>query len=467
VRIATVILAAGKGTRMKSDKAKVLHSIGGKPMVLRSVETAEQLSNERPTVVVGRDSESVQALLGDRAQFVLQESLLGTGHAVMQAESLLRGAADLVAVYYADMPLLRPETIQRLIAGQRDHTGPVTLLTTIQDDPRGFGRIIRNADGAVIDIVEERECTPEQLQIKELNVGVYCFRADWLWDNLHKLRTHSNGEYYLTDTIPLAASQGLPALGLSHDDLDELIGINTRVHLSEAEAALRRRRNRHWMLNGVTMLDPNTVYIGDDVSIGQDTVILPNTHILGKTTIGTNCVIGPNSYLIDCTVGDDCEVEASVIEQSTLEDHVEMGPFCHLRPSAHLGKGVHLGNFAEVKNSRLGAHTHMGHFSYVGDSDVGEHVNIGAGTITANYDGVRKHRTTILDNAFIGSDTVLRAPVTVGKNAKTGAGAVVTKNVPDNHIAIGIPARMRAITPPPPSPAHTVPTQPPDGSLNE
>jgi bifunctional UDP-N-acetylglucosamine pyrophosphorylase/glucosamine-1-phosphate N-acetyltransferase len=234
-------------------------------------------------------------------------------------------------------------------------------------------------------------------------------------------------------------------IGIEGDDPDELIGINTRVHLSQAEAALHRRINQRWMLDGVTILDPATTYIHDDAIIGRDTVIQPNTHIQGKTTIGANCVIGPNSVIQDSQIGDNCAVNSSVIEEAVLEDHVHIGPFSHLRKGAHLGQGVHMGNFGEVKNSRLGPGTHMGHFSYIGDSEVGEHVNIGAGTITANFDGVNKNKTIIGDHAFIGSDTILRAPVTVEANAKTAAGSVVTRTVPEGHIAIGIPARMRKI----------------------
>jgi bifunctional UDP-N-acetylglucosamine pyrophosphorylase / glucosamine-1-phosphate N-acetyltransferase len=447
VRIATIILAAGKGTRMKSNKAKFLHDVGGKPMVVRSVETAEQLAGERPVVVIGHEGEAVQALLGDRVQFATQTELLGTGHAVMQAMPLLRGKADLVVVYYSDMPLLRTETLKRLITAQLNNPGVITLLTMIYDDPRGFGRIIRRTDGSVVDIVEERECTPDQFKIKELNAGVYCFNADWLWDNLSTLRTRSNGEYYLTDMIPIAAAEGLPNVGIVNDDLDEVIGINTRVHLAEAEAALRRRVNQYWMQEGVTILDPQTTYIHEQVIIGTDTVILPNTHLQGATHIGADCIIGPNSVIVDSVIGDECQIKASVVEEAVLENNVDVGPFAHLRKGAYLSVGVHIGNFGEIKNARLGAGTRMGHFSYIGDAEVGLDVNIGAGTITANNDGVRKHKTIIGDHAFIGSDTILRAPLIVGANAKTGAGSVVTKNVPPNHLAVGLPARMRALAP--------------------
>jgi bifunctional UDP-N-acetylglucosamine pyrophosphorylase/glucosamine-1-phosphate N-acetyltransferase len=442
--LAVVVLAAGQGTRMKSDLAKVLHPVGGKPMVARAVATAQRLAERDPVLIIGHEMEAVKAAVGNGAQYVIQGELLGTGHAVMQAESLLRGQADIVVVYYADMPLLTPETVQRLIDAQKANPGPITLLTIVTD-PRGFGRIIRGADGSVIAVVEERDATPEQRQSRELNVGVYAFQADWLWTHLHKLTPHAKGEYYLTDMVELAVQENLPVIGIEGDDLDELIGINTRVHLSEAEAALRRRINQRWMLEGVTIIDPATTYIHDDAIIGRDTVIQPNTHIQGKTTIGSNCVIGPNTVIYESQIGNNCAVNSSVIEEAVIEERVHMGPFSHLRKGAYLGQGVHMGNFGEVKNSRLGPGTHMGHFSYIGDSEVGEHVNIGAGTITANFDGVNKNKTIIGDHAFIGSDTILRAPVTVEANAKTAAGSVVTRTVPEGHIAIGIPARMRKI----------------------
>ncbi len=447
--VATIILAAGQGTRMKSDIAKVLHPVGGKPMVQRAVATAGRLSDRLPVLVIGHEGEAVRTVIGEQAEYVLQAEQLGTGHAVMQAADHLRGKADIVLVFYADMPLLRAETLQRLADAQVSNRGPITLLTSIADDPRGFGRIVRGTDGAVTAIVEERECTPEQRLIRELNAGVYAFQADWLWAHLPRLTPKSKGEYYLTDLIGLAADEGLPVIGIQGDDPAEVIGVNTRVHLAEAEAMLRRRLAEHWMLEGVTMLDPTTVYLQEDVTIGRDTVILPNTHIRGKTVIGEHCVIGPNTVIDDSRIGSNCKVESSFIDQAVLEDQVRVGPFGHLRKGAYLCQGVRMGNFGEVKNSRLGPHTAMGHFSYIGDAEIGEHVNIGAGTITCNYDGVKKNKTVIGDNAFIGSDTMLIAPVTIESNARTGAGAVVTRDVPEGHIAVGVPARPRKITPKP------------------
>jgi bifunctional UDP-N-acetylglucosamine pyrophosphorylase / glucosamine-1-phosphate N-acetyltransferase len=452
VSLATIILAAGLGTRMRSKMAKVLHPVGGVPMVIRAVNTAVALNAEQTVLVVGHGSETVRAEVnakfGQRAEFVEQGELLGTGHAVMQAADAARGKTDRVAVYYADMPLLRPETLHNLVEEHTKQNATVALLTVIADDPRGFGRIVRDVSGNVTAIVEEKEATPEQLRIRELNVGVYVFDSAWLWSNIAKLKPSPvKGEYYLTDMVQLAVEQGGKVIGIETYDRDEVIGINTRVHLAEADTALRRRVLRDLMESGVSIIDPASTYIHEGVQIGQDTVILPNTHIFGATVIGENCVIGPNTLIRDSKIGADCVVEASFVEEATMENEVHIGPFAHLRAKAYLETGVHMGNFGEVKNSRLGAGTRMGHFSYIGDAQIGVDVNIGAGTITVNYDGVKKHKTIVGDHAFIGSDSMLIAPLTVANNARTAAGSVVTKNVPEGHIAIGVPARMRQIKP--------------------
>ncbi len=329
------------------------------------------------------------------ARCVVQDPPLGTGHAVQQAEASLRGKTDLVLVTYADMPLLRPETLKRLVETQKKNPGPMTMLTVIAADPRGFGRVVRGPDGSVQAIVEEAAATPEQLSINELNVGAYCFSAEWLWDALHQIPLSKKGEYYLTDTVGLAVKAGLPVQALVCDDLAETIGINTRVHLAEAEAAMRQRINRAHMLAGVTIVDPATTYIEADVNIGRDTVIWPNTYLRGKTVIGEDCIIGPNTIAEDTTIGNDCEILAAVMEKAVVEDNVSIGPFARLRKGAHLCKGVHMGNFGEVKDSTLGPGTKMGHFSYIGNATIGPDVNIGAGTITCNYDGVHKNPTEI------------------------------------------------------------------------
>jgi bifunctional UDP-N-acetylglucosamine pyrophosphorylase/glucosamine-1-phosphate N-acetyltransferase len=290
-------------------------------------------------------------------------------------------------------------------------------------------------------VVEEAEATPDQLSIRELNAGVYCFTAGWLWPALSRIPISSKGEYFLTDLVAIAAAEGLPVQSISTDNPGEALGINNRIHLAEAEAILRQRTNEAWMLSGVTLIDPLSTYIETGVEIGPDTIIYPNTYLQGGTKIGQACTIGPNSTLRDTRVGDRCTVFASVAEKAVLEDDVDIGPYAHLRKGAHLARGVHMGNFGEVKNSYLGPGTKMGHFSYVGDTTTGEKVNIGAGTITCNYDGEKKSHTEIGAGAFIGSDTMLVAPVELGEGARTGAGAVVTKDVPSYTLAVGVPAR--------------------------
>ena len=442
MKVTAVLLAAGQGTRMKSDLPKVLHPLCGKPMLWHVLEALKSAATEKPVVIVGHGADAVQNYLGESANCVLQEPQLGTGHAAMQAESLLEGKTDLVIVTYADMPLLRGETFQRLVETQRLNSGPLTLLTVIADNPRGFGRILRKPDGTVQAIVEEYVATPEQQEIKELNVGAYCFKADWLWEALHKIEKNpKKGEYYLTDIVEIAGQENVPVQAVVHDDFIETIGINTRVHLSEAEAAMRTRINREYMLNGVSMMNPADTYIDAGVKIGRDTLIMPNTYIHGATEIGEGNVIGPNAIIRNSKIGNRCKVLTAVMEGAILEDDVDMGPFARLRKGAHLMNHVHMGNFGEIKDSTLREGVKMGHFSYIGNADVGANTNIGAGTITCNYDGEKKHPTEIGEESFIGSDTMLVAPIKLGAGARTGAGAVVTKNVPDDTLVVGMPAR--------------------------
>ncbi len=441
MKIQSVILAAGQGTRMHSQLPKVLHPLLGHPMLWYSIEAARQIVEADPVVVIGHGADEIRQAFKTGARFVLQQPQSGTGHAVQQAEQSLRGEADLLLVSYGDMPLLRAETLQRIVQAQVAHSGPITMLTAVVDDPRGFGRIIRDETGNVQAIVEEAQASPQQLAVRELNASVYCFDANWLWDALRRVPLSPKGEYYLTDTIGIAVAEGRSVQALRLDDPEEGIGINTRVHLAEAEAVLRQRINRQWMLNGVTLVDPATTYIEPGVTIGQDTVIWPNTYLQGETIIGSSSTLGPNTIVRNSRVGKHCTILASILKDARVEDHVEMGPFAHLRKGAHLGEGVHMGNFGEVKNSELGPGTKMGHFSYIGDATIGPNVNIGAGTITCNYDGNHKNPTEIGANAFIGSDTMLVAPVKIGEGARTGAGAVVTRDVPDYTLAVGVPAR--------------------------
>lgn len=436
-----LILAAGQGTRMKSDTPKVLHELFGQPLVQYALHAARQASQAEPVLVVGHDAESIRSELGDQVRYVYQDQLLGTGHAVQQAEELLRGEMDQILVTYGDMPLVREKTLRNLIETQSAHAGPLTMLSLQVENPRGFGRVIRNAQGAVQAIVEEVDATPEQLQIRELNAGMYCIEEAWLWDALRKVQLSPKGEYYLTDLVQIAVEEGHQVAVVQIDDQEELIGINTRLDLADAYRVLQKRTNARWMEAGVTVLDPLNVYIDPEVEIGRDTVILPGTHLKGETVIGRNCQLGPNTLIDSSTLGDHCQIRFSVVEGAVLEDQVDVGPFGHLRRGAHLAEGVHMGNFGEVKNSYLGPGTKMGHFSYLGDATLGKGVNVGAGTITCNYDGQSKHATIVEDGVFIGSDTMLVAPVELGKDSRTGAGSVVTKNVSPGSLVVGVPAR--------------------------
>ena len=440
--LAAVILAAGQGTRMKSDLPKVLHPVLGVPMVLWSVRHAQALGAAPVVLVVGNGAEEVRRTVGEGVLYALQAERLGTGHATLQARPLVQGKAESVLVLYGDMPALRLETLQRLVALHQERRPAVTMLTVVAEDSMGFGRVVRDAAGRVRAIVEEAVATPEILAIKELNCGVYCFDAAWLWRRLPDVPlTQPKGEYYLTDMAGLAVQDGLPIEALTIHDVSEVQGVNNRVHLARCEHILRQRLAEHWMLAGVTLVDPATTYIEATVQIGRDTVIYPNTHLQGAAVIGERCAIGPNTIVRDSRIAAGCKVLASVVEGAVMEEGAEIGPFGHLRQGAHLGPGVHMGNFGEVKNAHLGPGTKMGHFSYVGDAEIGPNVNIGAGTITCNYDGVRKHRTVIEEGAFIGSGTMLVAPVTIGRRAKIGAGSVVTHDVPAATLAYGVPAR--------------------------
>lgn len=444
MKTAAVILAAGYGTRMKSALPKVLHPLLGRPMIEWALAAVQPITDLPAVTVVGYGKEEVQALLGDRVRYAEQTQLLGTGHAVQQVAAILQGQADAVVVTYGDTPLLRSETLAELVTlyeQQRSLSNPaVALLTVTRDDPQGFGRIVRNADGAVCGIVEEVDCTPDQKTIRELNPGIYCFDAAWLWANLPNLPLSAKGEYYLTDLVHMAVAQGR-AVVAAPAPVEEVSGINTRVHLAHATAVLRQRILERHMLAGVTILDPGNTYIEDTVEIGMDTTIFPGTFLQGKTRIGERCLIGPYSQITDCEIGDECRALYAVMEGARLDRKAEIGPFGRLRKGAHLGEGVHMGNFGEVKDSYLGPGTKMGHFSYIGNAEIEGGVNIGAGTITCNYDGRKKYKTVIRKNVFIGSDTMLVAPVTLGEGARTGAGAVVTHDVAPGELVYGVPAR--------------------------
>jgi bifunctional UDP-N-acetylglucosamine pyrophosphorylase/glucosamine-1-phosphate N-acetyltransferase len=454
---ATVVLAAGKGTRMRSALPKVLHSLAGEPLlahVLNAIEAipssaifashVASVHSQRPVVVLGHQADEVEKAIGERCLYAIQEEQLGTGHALMAAQHVIEGLATLpqvVLVCYGDTPLVSGEMLARVLVEHLDRQATITFLTAEATLPSDFGRVVRDADGRVLEIAEVKHATREQIQIKEVNSGVYCFNSSWLWPALHHLPRNSSGEYYLTDLVRIAASQGLE-IATVMGKLEETIGINDRVQLAAAEQFLRRRILERHMYAGVTIVDPATTYIDAKVTIGFDTVILPGTMITGKTAIGVSCHIGPGTTIDQSTIGDRCIIRNSVLEEATLEDDVHVGPFSHCRPGAYLARNVHMGNFAEVKNSYIGAGTYMHHFSYLGDATVGKHVNIGAGSITCNFDGERKNRTIIGDGASIGSDTMLIAPVNVGAYARTGAGAVVNKDVLPGSVVVGVPARL-------------------------
>ena len=443
IKTTSVILAAGKGTRMCSSIPKVLHTLAGRPLLEYALDLGLHICNMSPIVVVGFESEKVQEFIGDRAKVVLQNQQLGTGHALYQTADVLRGQSDMILVWAADMPLLSKDMLEAVVNCQSENEGPVSIVTSISSNHRGFGRVIRSEGGEVQAVVEQSDATSEQLTTNEINVGVYCFDSLWLWDELSTLKPSANGEYYLTDLIESAVLQSHKVGVVTANAGDEIIGINTRVHLAEAETALRARINQSWMERGVTLIDPDNTYIGSNVEIGSDTIVLPNTHLEGDTIIGAECTVGPNSTIRDSVIGNHCKVECSVIEQAKLEDEVDVGPFGHLRAGAHLDSGVHVGNFGEVKNSYLGPGVKMGHFSYVGDATVGARSNIGAGAITCNYGmDKQKHRTEIGEDVFIGSDTMLVAPLRIGSRVRTGAGSVVTKDLPDDSLAVGVPARV-------------------------
>ena len=343
-----------------------------------------------------------------------------------------------------DTPLVPPEAIARLMAEHEEAGARMTLLTAHDPLQPGLGRVLRDAEGRVAAIVEERDAAPEQRAVTEVNGGVYALRAEGLWDALAQLPPAPNGERYLTALAAHFRDRGGLVHAVVAGDPRDVIGINTRADLALAESAMQARIRERWMLDGVTLVDPAAVYIDVGVTLGRDTVVHPNTHLRGRTSIGQGCVIGPNAVIVDSDVGDGCTVVASMLEGATLETGADVGPFSHLRPGARVGPGSHVGNFVEIKDSTLGREVKAGHFSYIGDATVGDGANIGAGAVTANYDGADKRRTAIEEDAFVGSDTVLVAPVRVGRRARTGAGAVVTRDVPDGDTVVGVPARSTA-----------------------
>ena len=445
---AGVVLAAGDGKRMKSRLTKVLHRVCGKELVRYPVDLMKESGVTRVVVVVSLGNrQAVQELLGNQVEYVTQTELKGTGDALSKARVLLQGQAENVLVLTGDAPLVRLESVKPLMAAHADSSRDMTFLTCRTASAKDFGRVARNEKGQVVKIVEAADQTGFTDEITEVNGSVYCFRDGWLWENLDDIPTAANGEKYITSLVEIGSSRDGAVEANLTEDPAELMGVNDRLQLSQVEEILRQRIREQGMLSGVTMPHPASVYIDAGASIGQDTVILPNTSIVGSSVIGEDCEIGPNSVIRDSTIGRGCRATASVLEEATMEDGANIGPFSHLRPGAYLESGVHLGNFVEVKESRFASGAVMGHFGYVGDASIGAGTNLGAGMVTCNYDGKDKHRTDIGENAFIGCDTMLVAPVTVGSGAITGAGAVVTKDVPAGRLAVGVPAKIRSRNP--------------------
>jgi bifunctional UDP-N-acetylglucosamine pyrophosphorylase/glucosamine-1-phosphate N-acetyltransferase len=432
-----VILAAGQGKRMKSKLYKVLHPVCGKPMVVHVLDALNEINPDQTIVVVGHGAEAVKGALGDRAEFALQEEQLGTGHAVLQAKDRLEGKEGLTLILYGDTPLVKPETLQKLMELHRSAGAAASVLTAEMDNPYGYGRIIRNEQGTVERIVEQKDCTPAENAIREINTGLYCFDNQKLFEALGRV-TNDNAqqEYYLTDVIGILRSQGETVAAYCTDDPSEAIGVNDRVWLAEAERLMRERINRRHMMNGVTIIDPASTYIGADVTIGSDTVIYPGSHLKGRTVIGEQCVIGPNADIDRCVIGDQVTIRHSVLTEAVVGSETSVGPYAYLRPGSKLGKKVKVGDFVEIKNASLDEGTKVSHLSYVGDAVVGKNVNIGCGAITVNYDGVNKSVTEIADDAFIGSNVNLIAPVKIGKGAYVVAGSTITANVNDDEMAI-------------------------------
>ena len=435
--LTTVILAAGKGTRMKSSLPKVLHKAGGKAMLAHVLAAAKEAGAVRNIVVVGFGGETVEKALAGEADFVTQEEQLGTGHAVLQAEPLLHEEKGTVLVLCGDTPLLTGKLLKKLAKEHAASGAKATVLTAVMPDATGYGRIIRAADGTVERIVEHKDATEEERQIHEVNAGIYCFDAQALFSALAKVTNdNAQGEYYLPDVLSILRDAGEKIWAVTADDYESTLGINSRSQLAVAERILRRRKVEELMADGVTIIDPHTTFIDAEVRVGMDTIIYPFTFLEGVTVIGEDCRIGPNVRFQDMVIGDNVKAHYVYAHDAEVESGTDLGQFNHIRPDSRIGAGVKIGNFVEVKNSNVGAGTKLPHLSYIGDCDLGAHVNMGCGTITVNYDGKHKYRTIIEDNAFVGCNSNLVAPVTVGENAYVAAGSTITRDVPSGTLSV-------------------------------
>ena len=436
MKTSCIILATDLEVQMRSAIPTALHLLLGKPLFQYAMDAVKDMCEEKPVIIIGDDNEEIQKIVGDQVTIAVQEHPSGMGEAILQAKGKLPGESDMVLVTSANQPLLSNDTLSYLVKEQSSNDGPITILTYYGENPGGMGCVARGEEGGISNIVVEMQASPQ-----ELDAGVYCFSAAWLWENLPQISLSSEEEDILAELIRKAVAEGHNFKAVQLENPQEALRIHNRVNLAEAEAALREQVNHEWMMAGVTFIDPDRTYIDRDVKIGPDTIIFPDTYLYGECRIGEGCRLGPNSVIHRSIIGNRCTVLSSVIEDAVIEDDVDIGPFSHMRKGAHLAQGVHIGNFGEVKNSYLGPDTKMGHFSYIGDGTIGTNVNIGAGTITCNFDGEKKNPTIIEDDVFVGSDTMLVAPVKLEKGSRTGAGSVVTKDVPEKTIVAGVPAR--------------------------
>ena len=439
----SVILAAGMGTRMKSKMPKGLHKVCGKPLSKWVIDASEAAGADKVCAVVGHKAETVKEVLGDVCEFALQAEQKGTGHAVMQAIDVIKNSKGEVVILNGDTPLITAETINKAIEYHKNNGNQATVITAILDDATGYGRIVRDNDGSVLKIVEQKDASKEEKKINEVNSGMYVFDAQSLVYALDKITpNNAQGEYYLTDTLEILLSAGKKIGGYAISDNDEIRGINDRVQLNEAEKIMQKRINEYHMRNGVTMRNPESVYIEDGVEIGNDTEICQNVTIKSGTKIGSDCVIGSGSMLDRAVIHDGVDVLSSVILESEVDEGTHVGPFAYIRPNCHVGKEVKVGDFVELKNSNIDDGTKISHLTYIGDSDVGKRVNFGCGTVTCNYDGKKKYRTTIGDDCFVGCNTNFVSPINVGDGVYIAAGSTITEDIPENSLSI---ARARQV----------------------
>lgn len=438
----SIILAAGKGTRMKSRHPKVIHKVCGKEMVNHVIDASKNAGVEENILVLGHKIDEVKKSVGDDISIVVQKEQLGTAHAVMMAESLINDG-DTVVVLCGDTPLIESDTLDRFFKYHDEHGYSVTVLSSEVEDPTGYGRIVRDDNGNLLRIVEQKDADEDIQKIREINSGIYCFDGGILKDALRLVgNNNAQGEYYLPDTIEIIRNMGLKSGAYKGANIAEIMGVNSRVQLSQAENLMKNRINKFHMENGVTIIDPQNTYIESDVIIGSDTVVLPGCLIEGKTIIGEDCIIGPNTSIKNSKVGNGTEIKKSELIDSFVGENTTVGPYAYLRPKANVGNGCKIGDFVEVKNANIGDGSKASHLSYIGDADVGKNVNIGCGVVFVNYDGKKKYRSTVKDNAFVGSNSNLVAPVVVEENGYIATGSTITENVPSGALAI---ARQRQV----------------------